>query len=577
MGKTHAEIVGHQGVIRFGGLLVVLASLLLACGKGNSIAEASPNASVEPAASGSASNTFAELEHATNVLQSDQAFTSRAQAVTIADQLALAAEGKPEELTWRAAKTVGDLRRRSYRTFHVATDAREAIIQYEKAAKSTDSELSCGAVIASLGLRAELEDDPRSVYVALYEASRGAKAEACDVSYRRAWLDLEAYRADPVKLAAIDRKVAAAEMGPDGAPITDTVVKPGPETKAGPAKILSIETFSSRDAARVVIQLTGPVTYDVGTIAGSEQQGPRLYVDLHQTKRGKASREREADGLVQRVRVGTHKDKTRVVLDLSQRAYRRVFYLPEPFRVVMDISTTTPRREAPRVAASGRRQVRRIVLDPGHGGQDPGAIGPGGLREKEVTLDIAHRVAPILSRELGIVTMLTRDDDRYVPLEERAARANAFHADLFVSVHCNAAEDPEHRGVQTFVLARAADDAALRLAARENAASAAAGNQMGAVLADLQVESVSQQSGHFAQLLQRSTMASLSESYRDASDGGVRSAAFFVLLGAQMPAALFEVSFISNPTEETRLATADYRQKLADGIANAIRAYRDGR
>jgi len=582
MGKAHAEMMRKQRLARFRMLLVVLATLvacLVACSKGTSGTEVGPNASAVPTASGSDSNTFAELEHATNVLQSDQAFTSRAQAVTVADQLALAAEGKPEELGWRAAKLVGDLRRRSYRTFHVATDAREAIIQYEKATSSTDSELSCGAKLASLALRAEIEDDPRAAYVALYEASRGEKAELCDVSYRRALLDLDTYRADPVKLAEIDRKVAASiAAGPDGgAPMTDTVVKPGPETKAGPAKIESIETFSARDAARVVIQLTGPVTYDVGTIEGSDQQGPRLYVDLHQTKRGKAQRQRDADGLVQRVRVGAHKDKTRVVLDLSQQAYRRVFFLPEPFRVVMDISTTTPRREAPKAAPSGRRQVRRIVLDPGHGGQDPGAIGPGGLREKEVTLDIAHRVAPILSRELGIVTMLTRDDDRYVPLEERAARANAFHADLFVSVHCNAAEDPEHRGVQTFVLARAADEAALHLAARENAASAAAGSQVGAMLADLQVESVSQQSGHFAKLLQRSTMASLAESYRDAPDGGVRSAAFFVLLGAQMPAALFEVSFISNPQEETRLATADYRQKLADGIANAIRAYRDGR
>jgi N-acetylmuramoyl-L-alanine amidase len=221
--------------------------------------------------------------------------------------------------------------------------------------------------------------------------------------------------------------------------------------------------------------------------------------------------------------------------------------------------------------------VRRVVIDPGHGGADPGAIGPGGLAEKEVTLDIAHRVAPILAREIGIVTMLTRDDDRFVSLEERAARANAFHAGLFVSVHCNAAESPERRGVQSFVLAQAKDEAAMRVAARENSTSAAVAEQLTGVVADLQTSDLIEQSAHFATLLQRATLASFAQSYADTPDGGVRSAGFYVLVGAQMPAVLFEASFLSNPQEEQRLATADYRQKLADGIANAIRAYRDGK
>jgi len=532
---------------------------------------AGPSASV----GATVSDSFSELEHARNVLRSGRAYRSRAQAVTISDQLALAAEGEPDAVKWRAAKVVGDLRRRSYRTFHVASDAREAIVQYGKAARSADAEFACRAKLEAEVLRAEVGQDPESVYMELYRESRGRPAPPCAAAIRRALRGLEAYRPDPVKLSVIDDEARGNEK-PD-LPGGETVVKPGPETKAGPAKIDRIETFSARDAARVVIHLSGPAMYDVGTIAATADQGPRIYVDLQDTKRGKASRRREADGLVERVRVGSHKNKTRVVLDLSQRAYRRVFYLPEPFRVVVDISTSPPRREAPKATAAGQRQLRRVVLDPGHGGSDPGAVGPGRLREKDVTLDIAHRVAPVLSRELGIVTMLTRDDDRYVALEERAARANAFHADLFVSIHCNAAEDPEHRGVQTYVLARAQDEAALRLAARENAASTAAGSQVGAMLDDLRVESVSEQSTHFAQLLQRATMASLSERYGDAPDGGVRAAAFFVLLGAQMPAALFEVSFISNPSEESRLATADYRQKLADGIANAIRAYRDGR
>ncbi len=529
------------------------------------------------AAQGEAGEAFPELEHATNVLLSGHPFTSRAQAVSVADQLALAVEGKPPAVSARAARVVGDLRRWSYRTFHQGTDAREAILQYGLASRSDDADVACGARVASLGLRAEIEEDVRKVYLALYEESRRKNPASCEASIRRALEDLAAYRGDPAQLADIDRRVEEASASLDGG-TGEKVVKPGPETKAGPSKIETIETFSSRDAARVVIHLTSPALYEVGALAPDGEHGPRLYVDLVRTKRGKAEREKDGDGLVRRVRVGVHQDKTRVVLDLSQQAYKRVFYLPEPFRVVMDISTTAPRGASSDAAgAVGQRQVRRVVLDPGHGGNDPGAIGPGGLREKDVTLDIAHRVAPILSREMGIVTMLTRDDDRYVALEERAARANAFHAELFVSIHCNAAEDASHRGVQTFVLASAKDEAAQRLAARENAASTAAAHQVGAMLAELQVESVSRQSWQFASLLQRATIASLSESYGAVPDGGVRSAAFFVLLGAQMPAVLFEVSFLSNPQEESRLATADYRQKLADGIANAIRAYRDGR
>src|SRR5207247_5948670 len=123
---------------------------------------------------------------------------------------------------------------------------------------------------------------------------------------------------------------------------------------------------------------------------------------------------------------------------------------PEPFRLVIDVFKEPPIAEAP--TQPGARRVRRVVLDPGHGGHDPGAIGAGGLREKDVALDVAHRAAPLVARELGISTLLTRDSDVSVPLDERVARANAFGADLFVSIHCNASEQGGGRGVMTFVL-----------------------------------------------------------------------------------------------------------------------------
>ncbi len=131
------------------------------------------------------------------------------------------------------------------------------------------------------------------------------------------------------------------------------------------------------------------------------------------------------------------------------------------------------RVRAPEAAAAPGtpREVRRIAVDPGHGGNDSGAVGPTGLKEKDVTLDIAHRVAPLLAHELGVETLLTRDNDAYVPLDLRAARANTFHADLFISIHCNASENGAARGVQTFILdeARDPDGVAARVAARENA------------------------------------------------------------------------------------------------------------
>jgi N-acetylmuramoyl-L-alanine amidase len=254
---------------------------------------------------------------------------------------------------------------------------------------------------------------------------------------------------------------------------------------------------------------------------------------------------------------------------------RRVFYLPEPFRLVIDVAS----RESlpPAAPVTGKPEVRRVVLDPGHGGHDPGAVGPTGLAEKDVTLDIAHRAAPLIARELGIATLLTRDSDEYVQLDARTARANAFQADLFVSIHCNAAPDTERDGFMTFVLAESGDAWAVGVAARENAASSSAAAELAAAWSRVQDAQHVARCVRFAELLQRATVASMQSGYADASDRGVRRAGFYVLAGARMPAVLFETSFISNPAGEMRLNTADYRQKLADAIVNAVRAYREGR
>jgi N-acetylmuramoyl-L-alanine amidase len=251
---------------------------------------------------------------------------------------------------------------------------------------------------------------------------------------------------------------------------------------------------------------------------------------------------------------------------------RRVFYLPEPFRLVIDVSKEAPVTHAER----GPRHVRRVVLDPGHGGHDPGAVGPGGLREKDVVLDIAHRAAPLIARELGVSTLLTRDADAFVPLDERVVRANAFSSDLFISLHCNASESATSHGVMTFVLDASRDDLALRVAARENAASTEAAAELANVMSRVLDPASVARSSHFAELLQRAAMASIRPYHPDVVDLGVRRAGFYVLAGARMPSVLLETSFISNAAEERRLDDPGYRQKVADAVVNAVRAYRDG-
>jgi len=165
-------------------------------------------------------------------------------------------------------------------------------------------------------------------------------------------------------------------------------------------------------------------------------------------------------------------------------------------------------------------------------------------------------------------------------IDLRAARANTFHADLFVSIHCNASENGAARGVQTFVLdeARDPDGLAARVAARENAQKGHGGEALSAaMLSTLDVAATGARSRHVADLLQRAALGSLLPRYPDTKDQGIKTAGFFVLVGADMPAVLFETAFISNPEEEGRLNTADYRQKMADAIVNAVRAYKAGK
>lgn len=508
---------------------------------------------------------------------------SRPEVVALADAIAVsgARKGGAEgaALTHRAA----ELRRRLWRLERREADALEAI-ELLRSAERASWTGACDAALDRALLEGELRADPAETYRAIYRVRIGAGAD-CAERADRSLRTLGAFKPLPTVLAEIERELGK-KPGADAkavAPTAARVDEHGPvvvptlsaDRARGPVRITSVERYGAKDSARIVVGVTEPTTFDVGFIGReSPSRGPRLYIDIERA-RHKGKKAFDVGGLVERVRLGRQKDGMRVVLDLSENVYRRVFYLPEPFRLVIDVSTEPP-APAP-TSVAGPRAVRRVVLDPGHGGHDPGAVGPGGLREKDVTLDVAHRAAPLIARELGIATLLTRDSDDFVPLDERTARANAFQADLFVSIHCNASEDPSSRGVMTFVLDESRDQVALRVAARENAASPAAAAELANAMSRVLDASTAARSLRFAELLQRSAVASLATGYGDEPDQGVKRAGFYVLAGAHMPAVLFEGSFISNPTGELRLNTGDYRQKLADAVVNAVRAYKDGR
>jgi N-acetylmuramoyl-L-alanine amidase len=483
-----------------------------------------------------------------------------------------------------------------WRVGHAESDAREAIELYATTSKNALAqglgEEGCHSALGHATLAAELAHDPVLLYREVYTSSKLFEGSTCDTAFEDALKTMAAYRPSKDVLAALDQEAAtkrgeatqaaaAAAAAMSSARVISAdeegvVVAPSLAAGRGPVKVVAIEPYGSKDRARIVVTLSGATSYRVGELAG-----PRLFIDL---ERAEPSPQRDivVGGLVEKVRQGAHgppapagEGGARIVLDLSSKAYRRIFYLPEPFRVVIDVATHPPAKA--NYAPGSPRGISRVALDAGHGGSDPGAVGPAGLREKDVTLEIAHLAAPVLSRELGILTLLTRDDDRLVPLDERAARANAFHADLFVSIHCNASDSGASHGVMSFVLDTSRDEVASKIAARENATSLAASSQVASIASGLRLADVGTRSTHFAELLQRSAMASLAGRFGDVSDQGVKTAGFFVLLGAEMPSVLFETSFISNPMEEKRLSTADYKQKLADGIVNAVRAYREGR
>ena len=248
-----------------------------------------------------------------------------------------------------------------------------------------------------------------------------------------------------------------------------------------------------------------------------------------------------------------------------------------------DDNVSTPTREAEPTSAGERSLVRtlglkigRIVIDPGHGGHDSGTLGPGGIEEKEVVLDVALRLGKLLKQRLGADVIFTRDNDTFIPLETRTAIANKSQADLFLSVHANSSSDSTARGVETYYLNFTTSPDALEVAARENAVSDESIHELSDLVKKITLKDKIDESREFAADVQRSLYSDLEEGNPGLRDRGVKKAPFVVLIGANMPSILAEISFLTNSDDARELRQPAYRQRIAESLYRGVERYISG-
>ncbi|MFN2354862.1 MAG: N-acetylmuramoyl-L-alanine amidase [Desulfopila sp.] len=388
--------------------------------------------------------------------------------------------------------------------------------------------------------------------------------------------------------------------------------------------VLPVKYWSSVDYSRIIINASGPVTYSASLLHKNPSKPRRLYIDFQNSyiKPRYRSPIPIADGLLKRIRTAQHSsDTVRVAVDIESVSDYKIFSLPDPFRVVIDIRGKKRRHAAtkiihrenfpkkfdineqqvsilsrqkkvlplpPRQSHAGKVDVdvqkdfslaqqlglgvRRIVIDPGHGGKDPGAISHG-LKEKDIVLDLSRKLKERLEQIDNYEVILTRDQDRYISLEERTAIANGNNADLFVSIHINAHRNTSVRGIETYFLNLASNKEAMRVAAFENATSELQMSDLQDVLAGIMKNSKRKESSRLADSVHSSLIRGLADSGFAFKDLGVKQAPFYVLIGAEMPAILLEVAFISNPEEARTLQDDHFHTSFAEQASRGVTRY----
>jgi N-acetylmuramoyl-L-alanine amidase len=363
--------------------------------------------------------------------------------------------------------------------------------------------------------------------------------------------------------------------------------------------VKDIRHWSTPSYTRVVVDLGSEVIYREHLLKRdpSLRKPRRLFVDLLNAR---ISKDIESsipikDGLLRRARAGQYDKRTvRVVLDIDNMEGYKIFHLYDPFRIVVDVrgEERLPKagkqigvQEAPDQPKQSKKDekgislakqlglgVKRIIIDAGHGGKDPGAVGKNGIREKDVMLRLAKILADRVRDDLKCEAILTRTSDTFLPLEDRTAIANTKKGDLFISLHTNAHRDGRVNGIETYILNIALDEDAMNLAALENATSTKNIGDLQMILNDLMLNTKINESSRLAQFVHKGLMKELRKGYR-VNSRGVRQAPFYVLIGAEMPAVLVEVGYITNKTENGRLCSTPYLNRTADGIVKGIGSY----
>jgi N-acetylmuramoyl-L-alanine amidase len=380
----------------------------------------------------------------------------------------------------------------------------------------------------------------------------------------------------------------------------------GVESRTQASTLKAIRREVLPDALRITLELEREAMFSEERLEGP----PRVFVDLRNTQAVEALKDATIafpDDVVRRARVGREpENRTRVVFDLEGAARYSVYSLYNPYRIVIDFeraptakpvapaaagpiaptraSPIAPTPSAPPAAAATNARggfslsrqlglgISRVVIDPGHGGHDPGAR-VRGLTEADLVLDVALRLEKLLLKEPGVEVVLTRRTNAYVALEERTAIANRSAADVFLSIHANATANVSVRGFETYFLNFAPNPEAEALAARENAGSSKTMGNLSDIVKAIALNNKIDESRDFAAMLQASMFERLRTVDRQSRNLGVKQAPFMVLIGATMPSALTEVSFLTNRDEAALLRSHTYRQQIAEALSAGVLKY----
>jgi N-acetylmuramoyl-L-alanine amidase len=357
------------------------------------------------------------------------------------------------------------------------------------------------------------------------------------------------------------------------------------KVSAKPGIIANLRYYRSPDQTRLVFDLARPVKYTQHRLSDPDQVVIQLIDTVLSTD---AKRKVDGHGLPSEVDIKqTESRRVQVILNMDEATGLKLHTLRNPHRFILDyipkrvesppgppkITLPPISRQITEAQRQARLDIETIVIDPGHGGKDPGAIGHGGLTEKDVVLDIALRLRTLLQERLGKKVLMTRSTNAFIELDDRAKFANEHKADLFVSIHMNSHPKRGIRGIEMYHFGIASDRRAMDVAARENGDSIDhARDLLDLIKADLALSKRIEESQNLAWETKLAVMNLVSSSY-DLVDHGVKTAPFYVLRYTAMPSILAELSFISNSADEKRLRSAAYRQKLAEGLFEGIRNY----